>query len=121
MNDRKKDEFMKRIFIVGVISLVPSFSMSAAQQTLSGKISDSMCGGSHTEMGDMGKNPKECTAACVKGGAKYIFVSKGKMYTIQNQDFSTLAANAAVMVQLTGDVDKEGKAITISKIARAGN
>ena len=42
----------------------------------------------------MGKNTKECTAACVKGGAKYVFVSKGKADAIQNQDFGTLAANA---------------------------
>jgi hypothetical protein len=90
---------MKRIFTVGVFCLIGSLSISAAKQTLTGEISDSMCGASHAGMGDMGKNPKECTAGCVKGGAKYVFVSKGKVYAIQNQDFGTLAANAGAKVQ----------------------
>ena len=111
---------MKRIFTVGVFCLIGSLSISAAKQTLTGEISDSMCGASHAGMGDMGKNPKECTAACVKRGAKYVFVSKGKVYGIQNQDFGTLAANAGARVQLVGDVDKDGKTITVTKIAPAG-
>jgi hypothetical protein len=111
---------MKRIFTVGVLSIIASLSVSAAQKTLTGEISDSMCGASHAGMGEMGKNPKECTAGCVKGGAKYVFVSKGKVYAIQNQDFGTLAANAGAKVQLAGDVGKDGKTITVTKIAPAG-
>src|SRR5882724_7598729 len=111
---------MKRIFIVGVLSVIASLSIWAAQQTLTGEISDSMCGASHAGMGDMGKDPKECTAGCVKGGAKYVFVSNGKIYAIQNQDFGALAANAGAKVQLAGDVDKDGKTITVTKIARTG-
>ncbi len=111
---------MKRIFTVGVLSVIASLSISAAQQTLTGEISDSMCGSSHAAMGDMGKNPKECTTGCVKGGAKYVFVSKGKVYGIRNQDFGTLAANAGAKVQLVGDVDKDGKSITVTRIAPAG-
>jgi len=111
---------MKRVFIVGVFSVVASLSISAAQQTLTGEISDSMCGASHAAMGDMGKNPKECTAGCAKGGAKYVFVSKGKVYDIKNQDFGTLAANAGARAQLVGDMDKDGKTITVTKIASAG-
>jgi hypothetical protein len=111
---------MKRIFTVGVVSIIASFSISAAQKTLTGEISDSMCGASHTGMGEMGKNAKECTAGCVKGGAKYVFVSSGKVYAIQNQDFGTLAANSGAKVQLAGDVGKDGKTITVAKIAPAG-
>jgi hypothetical protein len=111
---------MKRMFTVGVFGVVASLSISAAQQTLTGEISDSICGGSHAGMGDMGKNSKECTAACVKRGGKYVFVSTGKIYGIQNQDFGTLAANAGARVQLVGDVDKDGKTITVTRIAPAG-
>src|SRR5260370_23295697 len=111
---------MKRIFTVGVFGAVASLSVWAAQQTLNGEISDSMCGTSHAAMGEMGKNPKECTAGCVKGGAKYVFVSNGKVYAIENQDFGTLAANAGAKVQVAGGVDKDDKAITVTKIARAG-
>jgi hypothetical protein len=111
---------MKRLIAVGVFSIIGSFPIWAAQQTLTGEISDSMCGASHAAMGDLGKNPKDCTAACVKGGATYVFVSKGKVYGIQNQNFSALSANAGSKVQVTGDVDKDGKNITVTKIAPAG-
>lgn len=47
---------MKRIFTVGVVSIIASLSISAAQKTLTGEISDSMCGASHAGMGDMGKH-----------------------------------------------------------------
>jgi hypothetical protein len=50
-----------------------ALSVWAAPQTLTGRISDSMCGKDHSAMGEMGKNPKECALACVKGGAKYVF------------------------------------------------
>lgn len=111
---------MKRMLAVGVFSILSSLSIWASPKTLTGQISDSMCGASHTGMGEMGKNPKECTAGCVKGGAKYVLVAGGKVYAIQNQDFATLAANAGSSVKVTGDIDKEGKGITITKIARAG-
>jgi hypothetical protein len=110
---------MKQIVAVSVLSIVSGLPIWGAQQTLSGEISDSMCGASHAGMGDMGKNPKDCTAGCVKTGGKYVFVSKGKIYGIQNQDFGTLAANAGARVQVAGDVDKDGKNIT-PKIAPAG-
>src|SRR6266487_3244386 len=92
----------------------------AASQTLTGQISDSMCGKSHAGMGEMGKNPKNCTAGCVKSGAKYVFVSGDKVYEIKNQSFAALAANAGASVQLTGDVDKDGKTVTVTKVAPAG-
>jgi len=110
---------MKRILAVSVFSIVSGLPIWAAQ-TLSGEISDSMCGASHAGMGAMGKDPKGCTTGCVKAGGKYVFVSNGKVYGIQNQDFGTLAANAGAKVQVTGDVDKDGKNITLTKIAPAG-
>ena len=67
----------------------------------------------------MGKNPKECTAGCVKTGAKYVVVSGDKIYEIKNQSFAALPANAGRSVQLTGDIDKNGKTITVTKIAPA--
>ncbi len=111
---------MKRMLAISVFSIVSSVPVLAAQQPLNGEISDSMCGANHAGMGEMGKNPKNCTTGCVKAGAKYVFVSNGKVYGIQNQDFATLAANAGAKVQVTGDLDKDGKNITVSKIATAG-
>ena len=109
---------MKRMLALGVLSF--GLPIWAAQQTLTGEISDSMCGASHAGMGDMGKNPKDCTTGCVKSGAKYVFVSNGKVYAIQNQDFSTLAPNAGAKVRVTGNIDEERKNITVTKIAPGG-
>ena len=111
---------MKRILAVGVFCSLGSLSAWGASQTLTGQISDSMCGKSHAAMGEMGKNSKDCTAGCVKTGAKYVFVSGDKLYDIKNQDFGALAANAGANIQLTGDLDKDGKTITVTKIAPAG-
>jgi hypothetical protein len=120
-DDRKKGRNrMNRILRVGIFTTLASFPTWAVQQTLTGQISDSMCGGNHAAMGDMGKNPKECTTSCVKSGGKYVFVSNGKVYAIRNQDFGSLASNAGAKVQVEGDVDKDGKTIAITKIASAG-
>jgi hypothetical protein len=94
-----------------------SISAVAAQKTWTGQITDSMCGANHAAMGDMGKNPKDCAAACVKSGAKYAFVSDGKVFDLANQDFSDLKVHAGQSVTLTGELTSNGKAITISKLA----
>ncbi|HZT69404.1 MAG TPA: hypothetical protein VFC10_06615 [Terriglobia bacterium] len=111
---------MKRIVSIGILCSIGGLSAWAASQTLTGQISDSMCGKSHAGMGEMGKNPKDCTTGCVKAGAKYVVVSGDKVYEIKNQNFASLPANAGANVQITGDVGKDGKTITISKIAPAG-
>jgi hypothetical protein len=92
----------------------------AADQTWTGKISDSMCGVSHKAMehGDKKMTDRSCTEACVKGGAKYVFTSKGKTYTIANQNDPDLATHAGHTVMLTGNM--KGQDITVSKIMMAG-
>jgi len=111
---------VKRILAVGMLSALAGLSIWAAPQTLIGQISDSMCGKSHAGMGDMGKNPKECTMGCVKAGGKYVFVSGDKVYDIKNQNFAALAANAGANVQLTGDIATDGKTVTVTKITPVG-
>ena len=81
-----------------------------------GKISDSKCGAKHAA-GEHGKKmtDRDCTEACVKGGAKYVFTSKGKVYQIANQDNADLAMHAGHTVRLTGEI--KGDSITVAKIA----
>jgi hypothetical protein len=111
---------MKRILVIGMCFSLSGLTVWAAPQTLTGQISDSMCGKSHSGMGEMGKNPKECTLGCVKSGDKYVFVSGDKVYDIKNQTLAAVAANAGASVQLTGDFDKDGKTITVTKIVPTG-
>ena len=112
----KENHYMKRLVAVGVFSILGGLPMNADQQTLTGAISDSMCGANHAAMGEMGKNAKTCTVGCVKAGSKYAFVSNGKIYGIKNQNFADLVANAGATVQLTGEIDKDGKNLTVTKI-----
>ena len=78
-----------------------------------------MCGVSHAKMttGHPGMTDKACTLACVKAGAKYVFVSDGKVYQIANQKQADLAKEAGDKVSLTGDVN--GTTITVSKVMMA--
>ena len=108
---------MKRTIVFGTFFSLVALSAWSAPQTLKGQISDGMCGKNHASMGEMGKNPKSCTAGCVKAGAKYVFLSGDKVYEIKNQSFATLATNAGGNVELTGDLDRDGKTLTVTKIA----
>jgi hypothetical protein len=106
---------LRGLFTVGLLAGFASFA-PAATMTMTGTISDSMCGASHAKM--IAQHPKmtarDCTLGCVKAGAKYVFVSKGKVYDIANQDLAELMKDAGEPVRLTGDVN--GGTITVSKV-----
>ena len=88
---------VKCLCCTGLLTGLASFGF-AAEMTMKGMISDSMCGASHAKMMEMHKGIKtdhDCTAGCVKAGAKYVFVSNaGKVYQIANQDQASLMKNA---------------------------
>jgi hypothetical protein len=101
-----------RILMTGVFLT----GTAAIAATWTGQISDSMCGAHHKTMAEHGKkmSARECTEGCVKNGGKYVFVSKGKVHNIENQDFAGLAEHAGHTVNLTGDMD--GESIKISNL-----
>jgi hypothetical protein len=110
---------MKELIASAAIVLFVGPAVFAAEQTWTGRISDSKCGLSHKAMehGDKKMTDRKCTEACVKGGATYVFESKGKIYTIDNQSEPELVALAGRRVRLTGEM--KGDSITVSKILRA--
>src|ERR1700690_1594908 len=97
------------LFLVALVPLA-----SSADQTWTGKISDSMCGASHEHMTSAhpGMTDRDCVQACIKGGGKYVFVSDGKVYNITNQDSPLLAMHSRHTVRLTGDM--KGDSVTVS-------
>jgi len=113
---------MKKIcFSMGLVLMLMPLTSLAAEQTWTGKISDSMCGVSHKAMEHGGKktDAHDCTVACVKGGSKYVFVSKGKVFGIENQDLAGLEEHAGHTVKLTGDLQADMKTIKASKLVMA--
>jgi hypothetical protein len=105
---------------LGCLALMAGFASFASAATMTGQISDSMCGLSHQKMisGHAGMSERDCTLACVKGGGKYVFVSDGKVYQIANQELGLLQVHAGHTVQLTGDM--KGDTITVSNITMGG-
>ena len=56
----------------------------------------------------------DCTKVCMKNGAKYVFVSEGKVYQLANQKSRTIASHAGEQVELIGTL--EGDTITAKTI-----
>ena len=101
---------MQRGFRVALAVLIACGVSFAAEQTWTGQISASMCNAAHNAM------DRECIMNCIKAGAKYVFVSKGKVHEIRNQDFGDLEKHAGHAVNLTGTLDENGKTITVNKV-----
>ena len=91
---------------------------SATPKTLTGIVSDSMCGAHHMAKD---KSPAECARMCVQQGQKYALVVGKKVYTLQGHepDLDKLAGTkATVKGNVTGEtvaVDSVAPAKTASK------
>jgi hypothetical protein len=103
---------MKLVLSLAATLALGAMGLMGADQSWTGTISDSMCGASH------GSTPAaQCTAACVKKGAKYVVVVGDKVYSIANQNAPGLAKYAGANVKVTGKID--GDTITVAKINKA--
>ena len=111
---------MRRAFgalvVVAALAAVPVAIRAQAEQTWKGAISDSNCNGKHPAGEHDGKKmtDTECTNVCIKKGAKYVFVSEGKVYQLANQSSKTIAAHAGQQVELTGTI--KGDTITAKQM-----
>jgi hypothetical protein len=106
----------KYVTLMAASMLMAAAPLFAADKTWNGTISDSMCGMKHGSEAEHGtaESDAECTKSCVEKGAKYVFVSNGKVFQIANQDFASLKDNAGHKVALSGEM--KGDSITVSKI-----
>lgn len=94
-----------RVALFAVMACGASF---AADQSWTGQISTGMCGTARMD--------RKCVENCVKAGEKYVFVSKGRVHEIQNQDFGDLGKHIGEVVKLTGTLGSDGKSVTVSKV-----
>jgi hypothetical protein len=81
--------------LVGAIA-GPQSRASEKQISLTGMISDSMCGRKHMISGDDAK----CVRTCIKGGSPYALVVSDKVYPMQGkaEDLDKLAGQTATVV-----------------------
>ena len=96
-----------------LLLLMMSVSPIAAQQSLVGTVSESMCGAKHMIPG---KTDAECTRACIKANSKYALVANKKVYILSGpqEEFSKFAGQR---VRVTGE--NSGDAISVKSISPA--
>jgi len=84
--------------------------------TLTGQVSDSMCGAKHAMPG----KAADCTRGCIKHGANYALVVGDKVYTLQTSDEAALGMLdklAGAKATVTGEVD--GMNVTVKSVKAA--
>jgi hypothetical protein len=102
--------------VLGVLLLagLTAISALAADKTLTGKVSDSMCGAKH----QMAGNDASCTRECVKQGSKYALVVGDKVYTLETTDKAAadkLNELAGASAKVTGEI--KGDSIAVKSVA----
>src|SRR5437868_4730949 len=86
---------------------------AAEKKTLTGVITDEMCGADHKMMNV--QPDSKCVTECIKMGSKYALLSGSTVYTLSDQ--KTPEKFAGKKVTVTGMVD--GKNIKVASIAEA--
>ena len=113
------------IYLAGLV-LITSIGIAPAlagdkkdagkQQSLTGVVSDSMCGAKHMMAG----SDAECTRACVAKGSKYALVVGDKVYTLDTTDkaaLDQLDKLAGQKAKVSGTVS--GDTVQVSSVAGA--
>jgi hypothetical protein len=101
-----------RIATAAALTLTTSLAIAQAKQTLTGTVSDSMCGKKHS----MGGTDAECTRACVKAGADYVLVVGDKSYTLKG-DKAAIDKFAGTTATVTGTTNAD--VLTVASIKAA--
>jgi len=102
-----------KLTAVLMLSLAGAFAAFAQQQSLTGVVTDSMCGAAHMAKA---KSPAECTKMCVKDGMKYALAADKKLYTLEGHE-AALATLAGQKVKVTGTVN--GDTLTVTSVTAA--
>ena len=93
--------FLAAVALLGAATL--QGQTSGSQKTLTGVVSDSMCGANHMAK-DMPS--AECLRMCVKKGTKYALVVGKDVYALEGHE-ADLDKYAAQKVNLTGTVNAQ--------------
>src|SRR5262249_44312193 len=98
--------------LILAMALIPTPTVADKSYTITGYISDSMCGLDHSDMmakhgGTAEFDQKACVLACVKGGAKFVLADPEghKVYNIKHQD--KVKDFAGQRVEVVGHIEKD--------------
>jgi hypothetical protein len=94
------------------LAAVPALA-AGKSQTLTGEVSDAMCGVKH-EM----PSKADCTRACMKHGSKYALVVGDTIYALETSDKAALDKLndlAGAKAKVTGEVD--GTTVAVKSVA----
>ena len=104
---------MKTILIA--IACAAAVSAAGASTTVTGVITDSMCGASHAMM--KGHADDDCVRICSKGSAEYALYDGKNIWKLSDQ--KTPARFMAKHVRVTGAVDEKALKIKVTSIEPA--
>jgi len=102
------NSFLAAVTLLGAATM--QGQSSGSQKTLTGVVSDSMCGANHMAK-DM--SHADCLRMCVKKGTKYALVVGKDVYTLEGHE-ADLDKFAAQKVSLTGTVN--GQTVTVQSV-----
>lgn len=105
---------LKMSGIMALAAFAFGATLNAANMTLTGEVSDAMCGAKHPIA-----DAAACTKACVGKGSDYALVVKDKVYTLKTSDKekTELDKLAGKMATITGDVS--GTTMTVASVKTA--
>jgi hypothetical protein len=100
-------------FVTAGLALSASLVVAQADQTLTGTVTDAMCGKKHMMHG---KTPAQCTRECVKSGSDYALVVGDKIYILKG-DKAAIDKFAGANVVVKGKTS--GSTVTVESIKAA--
>jgi hypothetical protein len=106
---------VRKIALMAAALLIASLPALAENKTLSGEVSDAMCGAKHAMPGDAAA----CTRACVGKGSAYALVVGDKVYTLQSDDkavMDKLDKAAGQQAKVTGEV--KGDTVQVASVSQ---
>lgn len=103
---------MKQTLVLAILfgSIAAIAFAQSGQQTVTGIVSDNMCGKQHMAKD---KSAAECTRECVKTGSDYALVVGEKVYTLKG-DKGQIDKFAGEKAAVTGTIN--GETIAVSSI-----
>ena len=106
-----------RVFVFSWLAIATAtVAPLSAQQTFTGRLSDSACAASHqSKAASAHLTDRACLFACINALAKYVLVdSEGQVLAIANQDAMGLPLYAGRPVRISGE--RKGDAIVVAKV-----